>query len=352
MMAEWDAAERQQTFDGPDDSPTQLPPELARLDERRKKVRAAAEKGRELDEIRRKDGTDPKKSPAQVPLHDVDARVMPNKEGGFAPNYTPTVTTDGHRGFIVDAEVLNDVNESGQAALSVDRIAEAFGEQPEKFLTDTGNNSGAVQQAMEARGVELYTPVPQPIPGNPALRENPTQPVPEQAWSQLPRNNQKQLDKSCFVYDATGDQYYCPQGHALPYTESKSDRQQGQVVRRSIYRCGACAGCPLAAACVSPKSQGGRTISRDEFEEVRERTAARMRTEAAQEVYRRRPQIAETPFAHLKRVFGMRQFLLRGLDKVRIEWDWAVTAFNLKKLVAEFGRMRANFALAHETSED
>ena len=34
---------------------------------------------------------------------------MPNKEGGYAPNYTPTATTDGHRGFIVDGEVTADV---------------------------------------------------------------------------------------------------------------------------------------------------------------------------------------------------------------------------------------------------
>jgi hypothetical protein len=232
----------------------------------------------------------------------------------------------------------------------VDRIAEYLGERPEKFLTDSGNNSGAVQQGMEDRGVALYTPVPQPVPGNPALRSDPTQPVPESQWPQLPRNNQKQLDKSCFIYDADNNQYYCPQGQALPFSETKSERQQGQVVHRTVYRCGACTGCPLAGACLSSKNRNGRTITRDEFEEVRERTVARMQTAAAQEIYLRRPPIAETPFAHLKRVFGIRQFLLCGLKKVRVEWDWAVTAFNLKKLAAELTRMRTNFAVAMETA--
>ncbi|MCK4341782.1 MAG: hypothetical protein KAY37_15300 [Phycisphaerae bacterium] len=30
----------------------------------------------------------------------------------------------------------------------------------------------------------------------------------------------------------------------------------------------------------------------------------------------------------LKQILGLRQFLLRGLDKVKTEWLWACTAFN------------------------
>ena len=51
--------------------------------------------------------------------------------------------------------------------------------------------------------------------------------------------------------------------------------------------------------------------------------------------------IAETPFAILKGVMGLRQFLLRGLEKVRTEWLWACTAYNLKKLAQEKALLRA-----------
>lgn len=343
MLAEWDATEAQRTLENVDDSPTQLPEALAQLDERRKKIAQALETARASDEARRKDGL---KTPAQVPMHDPESRVMPNKEGGYAPNYTPIATTDGQCGFIVDCDVIAQVNETSEAVPSVDRIEENLGQKPARFLTDAGNISGAVQQAMETRGIEFYAPVEssQPQPGNPALREDPTQPVPESEWSNLPRNNQGQLDKSCFVYDAASDQYYCPQGQVLPFDESKPDVQQGQRVERSVYRCEACADCPLRAKCVSPQSKQGRTISRDEFAETRERTAARMATAEAKELYNQRPRIAETTFAHLKAIFGLRQFLLCGLEKVRIEWRWAATAFNLKKLVRHVGRLRAEFA--------
>ena len=55
---------------------------------------------------------------------------------------------------------------------------------------------------------------------------------------------------------------------------------------------------------------------------------------------------AETPFAHIKSVMGVRQFLLRGLEKVRIEWTWVCTAYNLKKLLAAIGQLRAEVACA------
>jgi transposase len=344
MLAELDSTEARDQERK--DSPTHLTGPLADLEERRAKIQAALDKAHALDEARRKDGIDPKKNPAQVPMNDPESRVMPNKEGGYAPNYTPTVTTDGHCGIIIDCEVIGEVNETPQALPSVDRIKETFGQDPESFLTDGGNCAGQVQAGMETRGIEFFGPVhsSQPDSANPAQRSDPTQPVPEDQWPKLPRNPQGQLDRSCFIYDATLNRYTCPLGQVLDFAERKPEVQQGQRVQRSVYRCASCAGCPLAGQCVSPQSKQGRTITRDEFEEVRERTAARMKTERAQTIYNERPRIAETPFGILKAVFGLRQFLLCGLEKVRTEWRWATTAFNIIKIVRHVARLRAQFA--------
>ena len=347
MMAELDVNDvTQKTLDGQNDSPTHLPSSLADLERRRQQVRDALKQAQAADESRRKLGRNPEKNPAQVPTTDPEARVMPNKEGGYAPNYTPTATTDGHRGFIVDCDVTDDVNEGILAAPSVDRIEATLGDKPGKFLTDGGNNSGPVMNEMEQRDVEFFAPVQsnQPQEGNPARRDDPTEPVAESDWPELPRNKQGHLDKTCFVYVAEEDAYYCPQGHAMPHEQDKLDKRGHQAIRRGIYRCGSCDGCPLAAACLSPTTKRGRTITRDEYEEVRERTADRMSLESSQQLFRRRSWIAETPFGILKSVMGLRQFLLRGLEKVQTEWTWAVTSFNLTKLVRELARLRAEFA--------
>jgi transposase len=50
--------------------------------------------------------------------------------------------------------------------------------------------------------------------------------------------------------------------------------------------------------------------------------------------YRLRKQVVEPVFGQIKQARGFRQFLLRGLDKVRAEWSLICTAHNLNKLAA------------------
>jgi len=99
-----------------------------------------------------------------------------------------------------------------------------------------------------------------------------------------------------------------------------------------VYQCGSCAGCGLAADCLRGNSQC-RTVSHDQHEAVRREVAARLKTESGKKAYAKRAHLAETPNGVLKQVMGLRQFLLRGLDKVRTEWLWACTAFNTRNLI-------------------
>jgi transposase len=169
LMSECKAADDEAAMAG---SPTRLPDEVAAVEERRERIAAALEQAREADKARKKNGIDPEKRPAQVALTDPDSRVMPNKDAGYTPNYTPTLTMDGRHGFILDCDVLNETNESDALPGSVDRVTETFDKQPETVLTDIGNGTGENMATMEERGIELLTPAEsqQPQPGNPAFR--------------------------------------------------------------------------------------------------------------------------------------------------------------------------------------
>ena len=59
----------------------------------------------------------------------------------------------------------------------------------------------------------------------------------------------------------------------------------------------------------------------------------RMTTPEAKQKYAARGHRGERPFAQIKHHFGARQFLLRGLKEVRMEWTWLVNAFNLRTLL-------------------
>jgi transposase len=63
-----------------------------------------------------------------------------------------------------------------------------------------------------------------------------------------------------------------------------------------------------------------------------ERMAWRLRTPQGKKLYGLRKQTPEPVFGIIKSVMGFRQFLLRGLDKVRGEWSLVTMAWNIKRM--------------------
>lgn len=63
-----------------------------------------------------------------------------------------------------------------------------------------------------------------------------------------------------------------------------------------------------------------------------ERMARKLLTKRGRQRYALRKQVAEPVFGQIKQARGFRQFLLRGLAKVRGEWALVATAHNLLKL--------------------
>jgi transposase len=321
MLQEAEAADRadQKLFDTGESS-EKLPGELADAKARQRLLKEALEKAKAADKARRSEGIDPKKNPAQVPTTDPDSRVLPNKEGGYAPNYTPTATTDVYGGFILDADVIASTSEHVVTLSSMERIKENFGEYPEAALADGAHATGPNIEGMEERGIEFFSHMGSPEANgpNPALREDPTKPVDESEKEKLPRNPQtKKFDKSAFVYDEERDVWYCPQGKTLEYSEKKSKVDaEGNRTYFDVYRSPDCADCSWSSDCRTEKAKRGRSVSRDEHAKRREEFAEKMSRPESREIYKKRFHAAETPFGILKRIMNLRQFLHRGLEKV------------------------------------
>jgi len=357
-------------------SADRLPVSLSDLQARRDQLEEAKRKLEELEAARTASGADPKKNPAQIPKTDTDARILPNKEGGYAPNYTPMVVTETVGGFIVGADVLIGNVEHACTMELVDGIVEDYTvvddtvaddrvecgdaetvsepDNPvERLMGDTAFSSGENLAAAEERGIEMLSPLAEPkCENNPALREDPTAPVAEEERDRLPRNPRtKRYDKSAFVYVEEEDCYYCPEGKRLPRSGEEKKTRGGLTVIQSNYTCYDCAGCVQGADCrKNVEAKKGRKVTHDEYEGARRRHRARMRDPSSQERYKIRQHIGETPFAVIKALFNVRRFLLRGHTGVQTEWLWACTGFNLKKLMSLLAALRAadsgNAALA------
>ena len=312
--------------------------ELADVERRRQKVDAA------LAELNRLESAG-EKIPARLPITDPQSRVTPNKDGGFAPNYTPHATVDIDSGIVVSADVIAEANEDKQMLAAVEDVKESFGleQAPSEMLADGLMSTGDNLAKCEAAGIELYSPIKLGAgEGNPAIREDLSVPVAPEDLDRLPTTTTKKKDgtkstkfnKNSFVYDAERDSYWCPAGKELAYAHKTSQVEGGRQRIRYRYRAEAsdCGGCPLAAMCLSGNAKQ-RQVGHEQHEAKRAAHAEKMSTEEAKKKYSRRRHAGERPFALIKSHFGARQFLTRGLDRVRNEWLWLTSSFNLHRLL-------------------
>ena len=60
----------------------------------------------------------------------------------------------------------------------------------------------------------------------------------------------------------------------------------------------------------------------------------KVRSDEGRRIYGKRASSVEPVFGTIKAAMGLRQFLLRGIAKVRIEWDLAAVAYNMRRLWA------------------
>ena len=334
---------------GEGDSADQLPAQIADLQARRDQLETHFATAQQMDINRKRFGT---KGPGQIPKTDPDSRILPSKEGGYAPNYTPMVATDSTGGLIVSANVVIGNVEHDQLGSILDTVEEDFEVTIEQCLADAAYTSGENLKEAEERGVNLIGPLSEKkYPDNPAERADPTQPVAPEDLDKLPiRPQTKRFDKAAFVYDEQDNVFYCPAGKRLEHSKTeRTCRQDGKLLLRDVYTSTSCADCSIAAMCrQDPNAAGGRRIVSDQHEAQRRRHRKKMERSEAQEAYLRRTHAGEYPFAVIKHMFGMRRFLLRGIDGVRQEWLWAATAFNAMKLTKAIASMRAEVTIQAE----
>lgn len=323
-----------------------LPTELSDLQQRRAKLQDAMSQLEEMAKQRRRDGIDPQTRPAHLPITDPDSRILPNKEGGYAPNYTPMVVTETQNGFILNEDVIIGNVEHLHVFPMVDEIEASYESKAEALLGDGAFATGPNLAEAEARGMELLSPMRQETAkaDNPAYRADLSQPVAPADIAKLPINaSTKRFDRSAFVYNQETDTYHCPAGKTLT-RDGKFETVvvAGVEMQKQNYRCHGCNGCQMLSLCrVNDDSKTGRKVSHDQYREVRERQVERMQNPEVKQRYKKRQHYGETQFAFIKANLGLRRFLLRGHPKVRIEWRWACLSYNLSKLLRLVAGLRA-----------
>jgi len=266
------------------------------------KVQAAPE-GRAEPSERRASATDP------------EARIMKQGDGGYALSHNVQISTDTAHAIIVAASVTQQASDQQQLVPALQEVERQNGRAPGQILVDEGYTTRENVLAAAAREVDLIGSTMQP-----------------KAQARRRRLQQRGIDPAFypenFRYDPQTDSYTCPQGQKLAH---RATRRRRAGVEDQVYQARAadCRDCPLRAGCQPGKQ--GRMLVRSENVPIVAAYVAKMQTAAAQAAYRRRGPVAEFSNLWLKAKLGLRQFCVRGLQKVRCEVLWACLTYNIQQ---------------------
>jgi len=153
-----------------------------------------------------------------------------------------------------------------------------------------------------------------------------------QGYYQKKKSDVARCVKDQMDYEETFDRYRCPKGRYLNFEreELKQTATGYQSIER-IYCSEDCSGCSLKPGGVSKEYLRRITVS-PKLEFFRKQVDTLLNSEEGQSLIRRRGTEIETIFGAIKHNFGIRRFLLRGLEKVKLEFGLILLGYNIKKM--------------------
>lgn len=272
--------------------------------ERKQCLEQALEELKKLEQARQ----DSEKAP-RVSETDPEARVMKQSNGGFAPSYNVQICTEASHKIIVAVKTTQAGTDYDELVGGIEAVEANTGQTPEQMVVDGGyiKNSN-IEEAAE-RGIGLIGPV----------AENNSE------ASLKKRGVSRDFYPDKFRYDEGTHTFICPAGKVLTF--QRSSRREGRIEHQYRASVADCEACPFRSQCCAKAS--ARMIIRKEDSETVKAFRAKMQTEEAKQIYRSRAEIAETPNAWIKAMFGLRQFRLRGLRKAGMEAVWACLTYNI-----------------------
>lgn len=297
---------------GTDRRGDELPKEIEKAQDRVQKIESLIKKATELG----------KDNESRVSLTDAEASFMHKGSTSIPAFNAQLAVTDDQ--LIVYADVTAEPVDVNQTKMVIEGIKETIKEKPEILVADAGYAVGENFRYLEDNKIDGYIPSED-----------------ERHIGSKKRQKAREhlFAKETFTYDAHEDKYTCPQGETLKpaaRTQIKSKYSKREITTYRTER-GTCTACPLREKCTT-NIKLGRAITRDGYEEYRERMREKINTAEGRLIYGKRKCLVEPVFRQMKTRNGFGQFLLRGLEKVKLEWKIVATAHNLLKITSAIMR--------------
>jgi transposase len=245
----------------------------------------------------------------RVSATDPDAAPMKASGQRATLGYHDHDVVDGGKARIILHALVTpaDVMENAPMLDQLRRVMFRWRLRPARVVADTTYGTVENIRALEDAGIRAYVPLPDFDTRTPYF------------------------GTARFRYDGERDEYRCPHDQPL------GRRATSQTEELVVYRAEAaiCNACPLKARCTA--SEHGRTVRRSFHEAYLDRVRGYHTTVAYRRAMRKRKIWPEPLFAEAKQWHGLRQFRLRGLQKINVEGLLVAAGQNLKRWLAATG---------------
>ena len=256
---------------------------------------------------------------------DTDATFMRMKEdhmknGQLKPGYNVQIGTENQ--FVTGFSIHRRPGDTSCMKPHLEQLKEQHGKLPETITADAGYGSEENYEYLESEQTEHY------------VKYNTFHKEKSKKW-------QKDVTRvQNWYYVSERDEYICGYGRYLGFlyeTKKKSDNGYESLIR--VYECEDCENCPYREKCVKGnKPDANRKIYINRrLNELKEIAKSNLDSEKGLEMRSKRPVEVESTFGDIKGNFGVRRFLLRGLEKVKIEWGLYSIGHNMRKMAVAQG---------------
>ena len=230
------------------------------------------------------------------------------------PGYNIQMGTENQ--FVVGYSVHQRSGDYGCLIPHLERVKEQLGRLPNNVIADGGYGSEENYDYLENSEVGAY------VKYNTFHREQ----------TRKYKDNPFLLDN--LIYDKQKDEFICPGEKRLIYQKTSQIRtENGYLTEKRYYECKDCHDCPLKEQCT--RATGNRRIQISfRLKEMKKRARDNLHSEEGKGLRSRRGVDVESVFGRLKWNWGFRRFLLRGKEKVEIEWGLLCIAHNMAKMAA------------------
>ena len=248
---------------------------------------------------------------------DLDATFMHMKEdhmrnGQLKPGYN--IQVGSCNGFVVNWSTHQNRNDNGTLIPHFERYKRFFGKLPNSTGADSGYGNQENYEFLKNNHIKNYIKYP-------LFHKEKTKRFKAQKY------NWQNME-----YDEINDKFTCPEGNKFEYVKTKYDKTEtGFVQEYRIYECSSCIKCPCKNECT--KAKGNRQINFNKKLWNLKRIANKNLTSAkGLEMRGKRAEYSEGIFGQIKWNMGFKRFLLRGLEKVDLEWGLLCFALNIKRM--------------------